>query len=338
MSALLTAGLLISQALAYSITLGFNSPPEVETRSIKEIYHAALKEGGVVTMWHGGDEKNQQDALRAGFQQAFPGMKLNITVDLSKYHDVKIDQQLCANSVYVDSVTLQTLNDYPRWALEGALLNYSPLGFDKIYPAFKDSVSSYWYGVRIFNWNFIWNADKMPHLKNITSFEDLLNPEFKNKLVLTYPNDDDAVLFAFNQIMQVHGTKWFDALLKQNPKWVRGTQTPATVVASSNFSQAVTFTSAQTGAILKDAPHPNSAKLLHAYILSTEYQQSLGWSVRSDIEPKGTPYPDIMHMPNTNPTSFFNFMQDRANVEELRFYFGDRLGTAQGLSPLVDDL
>ncbi|RFU28884.1 hypothetical protein B7463_g7441, partial [Scytalidium lignicola] len=360
MAFLLTAGLLISRVFAYDVTLGFNNTPEVETRSLNQIYHAALKEGGVVTLWHGGDETNQQDSLKAGFEKAFPGMQLNLTVDLSKYHDIKIDQQLRGNNVYVDSIVLQTLNDFPQWAQEGALLNYAPLGFDKIYNAFKDSVSAYWYGLLIFNWSFIWNTDKLPHLANITSFEDLLQPQFKNKLVLTYPNDDDAVLFSFNLIMQVHGTKWFDALLKQNPKWVRGTETPATILASSNFSQAVTFTSSvglnvssplkigfptdaqfvswsQIGGILKNAPHPNGAKLLHAYMLSTEHQSG-GWSVRSDIEPKGLPYPDIMHMPNTNPTSFFNFMQDRANIERLRFYFEDRLGPPQGVSPLVDNL
>jgi ABC-type Fe3+ transport system substrate-binding protein len=29
-------------------------------------------------------------------------------------------------------------------------------------------------------------------------YTDFLKPEFKNKLVLTYPNDDDAVLYQFN--------------------------------------------------------------------------------------------------------------------------------------------
>jgi hypothetical protein len=31
---------------------------EKETRSFDEIYQAALAEGGVITLWHGGDEKN----------------------------------------------------------------------------------------------------------------------------------------------------------------------------------------------------------------------------------------------------------------------------------------
>jgi hypothetical protein len=31
-------------------------------------------------------------------------------------------------------------------------------------------------------------------------------------------------------------------------------------------------------------------------------------------------------------------MEDRDAVEQLRFVFEDKIGTAQGLSPLVDDI
>ncbi|RFU76305.1 hypothetical protein TARUN_5948 [Trichoderma arundinaceum] len=360
MARLLTAALLLGQAFAYDTILGFNSPPQLETRSLNEIYHAALKEGGIVTVWHGGDEKNQQDSLKKSFEKRFPGMTLNITVDLSKYLDGKIDQQLYSDDVYVDSIILQTLHDFPRWAQEGALLNYAPIGFDKVYPAFKDSISASWYGYTAFFWSISWNTEKLPHVKEISSYKDLLKPEFKNRLVLTYPNDDDAVLFAFYQIMQVLGTEWFEALLKQNPRWVRGTATPLTILSEANYSQAVSFTSfggfnpgvnvkasfpndanfvswPQTAAILRNAPHLEGAKLLHNYLLSPEYQSTASWSVRQDIKPSSPLYPNIMHMPYTNPTTFAGFMQDRLTVERLRFYFENRLGTAQGLSPLIDN-
>ena len=68
-----------------------NSTYEQETRSIDEIYQAALAEGGVVTLWHGGDEKNRQDVLKQAFEARFPNITLNVTVDLSKYHDGNLD-------------------------------------------------------------------------------------------------------------------------------------------------------------------------------------------------------------------------------------------------------
>lgn len=93
---------------------------------------------------------------------------------------------------------------------------------------------------------------------------------------------------------------------------------------------------AQTAAILKGSPHPEGAKLLHNYILSDEFLfTSPGWTVRTDAPAN---YPKIFEEKNTDVTGFLKFMSDRATVERLRFWFETRLGTAQGVSPLEDDL
>ncbi|KAH6646185.1 hypothetical protein BKA67DRAFT_595553 [Truncatella angustata] len=356
------AALLAHRAFGYDQVLGFNSAVQRENRTLDEIYQAALAEGDVVTVWHGGDEKHQQDGLKGAFEERFPGITLNITVDLSKYHDVRLDEQLAAGSdaVYVDSVILQTLHDYPRWAQEGALLNYAPNGFDEIDGTFKDDNAA-WYGLFFFFWSGAINTQKLPGVEAATEWEDWLRPEFKDKLVLTYPNDDDAVLFAFNLILQQYGISWFDALLEQNPQWVRGTATPSTIAGQANSTRAAYFAAgggfgasppfnfthpttgkyvswAQQGAILKDAPHPEGAKLLHNFILSPEYQAQLGtWPIRRDI-PAPSGFPDLQSETATNPAGFQKFMADRALVERLRFFFESRIGSAQGLSPLEDDI
>ncbi|KPM37551.1 hypothetical protein AK830_g9026 [Neonectria ditissima] len=359
---LVATSLLVSQALGFDQVLGFNAKVEYETRSLDKIYKAALAEGDVVTVWHGGDEANQQDGLKKAFEARFPGITLNVTVDLSKYHDGRLDQQLAAgkDAVYVDSIILQTLHDYPRWAQQGALLNYAPSGFKQIDHAFKDDTAA-WYGVYVFFWSGAWNTEKLPGIKAPVEWEDWLRPEFKNKLVLTYPNDDDAVLWAFYLILQQYGVSWLDKLIAQKPRWVRGTQTPSTLISDKNSTSAALFAASggfgsadpikfstptkgkyvswpQTAAILKDAPHPEGAKLLHNFILSTDFQKASGlWSVRRDVPaPKG--FPSLWNETATNPAEFARFMADRALVERLRFYFEARLGPAVGLDPIADDI
>jgi ABC-type glycerol-3-phosphate transport system substrate-binding protein len=193
---LISLPLFLASCVLGDSLLGFKVAPEIETRTLDEIHKAALAEGGVVTLWHGGDEANQQDALKQAFEQRFPGMTLNVTVDLSKYHDARLDQQIATGKVSVDSIILQTVHDYPRWADEGVLLNYAPVGFDAINDAVKDSSSAAYYGLFYFLWQTIYNTDKLGNI-SIVEFDDFLKPELKNKLVFTYPNDDDAVLFAF---------------------------------------------------------------------------------------------------------------------------------------------
>lgn len=53
-----------------------------------------------------------------------------------------------------------------------------------------------WYAVVVFGWTNIWNADKVSD--GPADYLDFLKPEYKDKLVFTYPNDDDAVLYAFD--------------------------------------------------------------------------------------------------------------------------------------------
>jgi hypothetical protein len=137
-----------SQALAYEQTLGFNGAVIVETRSLDEIHKAAVAEGGVVTMWLGGDESTDEDALKREFETRFPGMTLNLTTDLSKYHNGRFDEQLAANNVYVDSIAFQTVHDFPRWDEQGALLHYAPVGFQDIYPPMRD-VRAAFYGLAL---------------------------------------------------------------------------------------------------------------------------------------------------------------------------------------------
>lgn len=77
--------------------------------------------------------------------------------------------------------------------------------------------------------------------------------------------------------------------------------------------------------------------MLHNFLLSDEYQQMMGWSTRQDM-PAPADAEKILQQPNTNAPEFAEWMADREYVERLRFFFEDKIGSAQGLSPLEDDL
>ena len=194
---------------------------------------------------------------------------------------------------------------------------------------------------------------------------DYLNPELKGKIVSTYPNDDDAVLFWYKQAIDRHGWAWMENFMKQEPHFVRGTQAPSDEVTAGKY--AVTFSSdgglkpdasspvrftlpsndgfvawAQRAAILKGARHPESARLYLSWLLDKDTQQNVWymWSVRTDV-PAPAGYQPIWKYRNANLAGFERFMADRDAVERfrsrIRLYVGDVKGPSSagelGLTP-----
>ncbi|WP_431480635.1 ABC transporter substrate-binding protein [Pseudomonas thivervalensis] len=325
----------------------------IESKSLDQLYQDAKLEGGALVVYAGGDTPGQQDGIKKAFEERFPGITLDVIVDYSKFHDARIDHQLATQKLIPDVVQLQTLQNYPRWKAEGALLDYKPLGWDKVYPAFRDKDGA-WTGVFVDAFSNVVNTRQIPQAQWPLEANDYLREDLKGKIVVTYPNDDDAVLFWFKQMVDKHGWSYVERFRDQQPRYVRGTQAPADDVESGQSS--VTFSTdgalrpdpaahsrfvlpkqdpfvswAQRAAILKGTKHPATAKLYLSWLLDKKTQSEVWymWSVRTDVAPpKG--YKQIWEYPNTDPTAFEHFMADRAAVERFRAQIGLYLGEVKG--------
>lgn len=81
---------------------------------------------------------SQGDGVRSAWEARFPDIKLNLTVDLSKYHDNRIDRAFYEQKHVVDVAVLQTLQDFPRWKQENRLLFYKSNTFMDLLGGEKD--------------------------------------------------------------------------------------------------------------------------------------------------------------------------------------------------------
>ncbi|KAK7681761.1 hypothetical protein QCA50_015108 [Cerrena zonata] len=351
-----------------SVTLVSGSTPRgvgIETKPLDELYKDAIAEGGDLIVKAGGDEKNQRDEVIQAFRERFPKINLNLTVDLSKYHDSVIDRSFnLTGKAGADIAQLQTLQDFVRWRGEGKLLAYKPAGFDHIPDNIKD-VNGFYVGTNYFLFANNFATAKLTKAEAPTEFLDYLEPRFKGKIVSTYPNDDDAALFQFFKIVQTHGWEAIFKFLNQDVQFVRGTATPIAVMLQSNNSRSVTFTSgpgftngstgffqqlprddfshiviwAQRAAIFKTAEHPAAAKLFLNFLLTKEQQVANGgFSVRDDVPPQAGLKPLSAFAGKLDPPAFERFMLNRPVVERFKLQFEQLIGTAQGISPLDDDL
>ena len=138
--------LLLAAPLAAAATRAFAqaaSPLAIETRSLDELHKAALAEGGDLLVYGGGDLPNGSAGTERAFNARFPGMKLRILVDRSKYHHVRIDNQLALGKLACDAAHILSINAYDRWKADGRLLAYKPAGWDQIYADLTDPDAAY---------------------------------------------------------------------------------------------------------------------------------------------------------------------------------------------------
>ena len=78
------------------------------------------------------------DGVVAGFNARFPKIALNLTTDLSKYNDARIDRSFDTGIPYADVVISQVTHDLYRWKDANRLLYYKPPNFEDVYNDQKD--------------------------------------------------------------------------------------------------------------------------------------------------------------------------------------------------------
>jgi ABC-type Fe3+ transport system substrate-binding protein len=325
-----------------------------ESRVLDRLHKSALAEGGKLVVYGGGDSPGSLDGLGQAFEARFPGMSVQIVTDLSKFHDARIDNQLARNRLVVDVAQLQTLHDFTYWKKRGHLLRYTPaIGWRQVPTALKDP-SGYFTGISVLSLGNVVNTAIAPDGFVLRTPLDFLDPRLKEKLVLAYPTDDDALLFAFKRFVDRYGWEFMDRFMEQKPTFLRGTEQAGEEVAAgryaaspggwwplnpppgsstrySPFTVEPFMTWPQTAAIFAKAPHPEAAKLYVSWLLSEEVQGSdlVGqWPIRNDVAPFGGS-PSVYRL-DTDPAAFGRFMEDRAAVErfksQLTLYTGEPKG------------
>jgi ABC-type Fe3+ transport system substrate-binding protein len=310
------------------------------TQSIEQLYEAAKKEGALVL--YGGGPAMLYEAWAREFEQRFPGIKVTMKAGSSNVLADEIDAQMKDCKLQVDMATLQTIQDYERWKKAGVLLPFKPEGFDKIDDEWKDKDGSY-VGITVHGLSYGYNTSKLPEAAVPKSALDFLKPEFKGKIITTYPHDDDVTLYLYQTIVDKYGWEFLDKLKTNEPVFVRGHLGVARAVASSadktlTFDSFVSMTLAeakagkptaifvsevdpmpiyaQIAAVFKDAPHPNAAKLYINWYLQPEQQRHQGtWSSRSDVpSPPGLKPLSSYRLAN----AFRSFIMNEAKVKALR--------------------
>jgi ABC-type Fe3+ transport system substrate-binding protein len=312
------------------------------TQSLDELYAKAKSEGAFV-LYVGGPTA-PWEAMAKVFNDRYPGINVAISGGFSNVLDKKIDTQIAAGKLEVDAAILQTIADYVRWKASGRLLDFKPAGFDKIDPSFKDPDGAFW-ATMVNAVPYMYNTEKVAEADVPNSALDFLKPQFAGKMVTPYPADDDVTLWVFHHIVDTYGWDYMDKYMAAKPNFIQGHLGQQRSIGTGQ--NLVTFDSIYnittvlkklgmpvnshfplvdatpiwplSGAIFKDCPHPNAAKLFLTWLLEPAQQIATEtWSGRGDVPPPAG-YKPIFSYKVAN--DYRAFLTDQPQIEALRKRF-----------------
>ena len=291
----------------FALVASWSAGASAET--IDQLYAAAKTEKTLV-LWGAGPTAGYETAARA-FEQQYPGVTVSLMGGFSNVLNAKVEEQISAKKIETDVLIFQTVQDFVNWNKRGLLMHFKPDGFDTIGASYKDKDGA-WIAVNANPLFYGINSEHLAPDRYPRSALDFLKPELKGKLASAYPADDDATLYDFYTIVRKYGWGYMDKYMAQQPKFIQGHLGVARSIGSgesyATFDNSVGSTNtvkreggkialaAPAGdpmpvfftseTILKNAPHPNTAKLYVTWFLSKEQQGRTGvYSSRGDVPP-----------------------------------------------------
>jgi ABC-type Fe3+ transport system substrate-binding protein len=258
----------------------------------------AKKEASVV--WYSGMIVNQiiRPILDA-FETKYPGIKVQASRASGNDNALKILNEARARRPQADvvdgSTALAPLLD------AGLIAVFRPVEAAR-YPADAKDPAGYWTSPNVYYYTAAYNTNLVPAAKAPQTYDDLLDPKWKGKMAWTYDLTGGGPPGFLHNILTIKGQdkgmEYLRSFAKQEPvvipaaqrvvldKVISGEYPIALMTLSyhSTISAAKgapiqwlkmppMITSPNTISVLKNAPHPNAARLLIEFILSTEGQQ-----------------------------------------------------------------
>lgn len=273
------------------------------------LYEAAKKEGKLV-WWCGHFDQTGAETIRNAFMATYPGIEVDFIRQTAQVVFTRVQQNLKAGVAEVDVFGTANAGHWPLLKSQNALATFRPSGADALSKPFMNIDPDNTFhaaGVELVIINYRTDKVNPPPSK----WTDFLDPKWNNKLTFGSPAFSGNVANWTIAMLDKYGEDYIKQLAKNNPKIGRsiletGTDILAGERLAGHGQDANTFVHKAAGnpidvkfpdddtivamsytGILKDAPHPNAAKLFMEFHDSKEYSQALvkayRFPIRADV-------------------------------------------------------
>ena len=280
----------------------------------KELYEAAKKEGELT--WYIA-HYTSETAERFGrtFTEKYPGVKVNVVRTTAQVAFQRLSQDIQSNTPNCDVFATTDIGHCVSLKQRGLLMSYRPKGVDQIAPVFRDvDKDGQFYTTSATFVSVLHNTNRVKVEDAPKSWKALLDPKWMNQVSVGHPGFSGFVGIWTVQMKKLYGWDYFETLAKHKPQIGRSIIDTVTMLTSGERMVAagpgnLSYLQASRGnpiavvipeegavlmssptAIMKNARHPNAAKLFVEFMHGKEaaeiVKDEYGSPLRTDIDPR----------------------------------------------------
>ena len=261
-----------------------------------ELIEAAKKEGKAI--WYTAVDLPVAERIAKAFEAKYPGIAMRVERSGGERIFQRIGQEYASNIHAVDVVNSSDAAHFIVWKRDGILAPYVPEDVALHYPADHKDPDGQFASWRVWLSVIGYNTKLVKPEEAPKSFADLLDPKWSGKIVKGHPGYSGTIMTATFQISRDLGWDYFEKLSRQKVMQVQSSADPPkklalgerAVMADGNeynlfqlkekgepveivYPAEGTPIIVGPSGVLKDAPHPNAARLLQSFLFSVEAQK-----------------------------------------------------------------
>jgi len=332
-------------ALIFSVGAAAAQPPS----KTLELVEAARKEGKVV--FYTSTDIQVAEGFAKAFEAKYPGIRAQIERTGAERVFQRIVQEYASNIHAVDAVESTDIVHFVYWKRQGWLAAYVPEDVAR-WPASARDADGFYAAPRATFSVIGYNTEHLTPENAPTSYADLLDAKWKGKIVKAHPAYSGNCMTATFVLSRLLGWEYFKQLsaqrvmqvqsandppkklaLGERPVMLDGTEYVTLLAKAKGAPVAIVYPRegsplvAGGSAVMKDAPHPNAARLFISFLFPREGQQLL-----ADKGHLRSFHPDIIEpadrvpLPRTKVPITDPVEQDKAS-EETKAKYAEYFGT-----------
>jgi iron(III) transport system substrate-binding protein len=341
------AGLLLSTALGGLPALAQAPAPYNVT---PELIEAAKKEGTVT--FYTATDVAVAERVGSAFEAKYPGIKVKVERSGSERVFQRLSQEYGSSIYNADVVETSDAVHFVLFKRNGWLAQAVPAEVAKDWPKEARDPDGFYAAYRAHLSVIGYNTKQVKAEEAPKSHADLLNPKWRGRIVKAHPGYSGTVMTGTDVLSQALGWDFFEKLGKQRVMQVQSSTEPPKKLAQGERSieadgneynmfmlketgvpVEVVYATEGTpiaighGGMLKNAPHPNAAKLFYSFLFDQETQQ-----LNSDFGGLRSFHPRVKEKETRTPLSKIKLLYSdplklEPNIEMIKKKYEEYFGT-----------